>query len=298
MIRTIAVLGAGTMGSRIAQLFAAHGYAAVLYDPNESALRAAGQRMQLPEKTEAPLTYTSDLYEAVRDADLILEAAPEQLELKRALYAQIAPAIKPDAIVASNTSTYPLAALTSGIDFADRFIIAHFFNPAHLIPLVELVRSETTRPGIVEAATELLDSCGKVPVLLRKDIPGFIANRLQAALFREACHLLEQGIADAEQIDTVVREGLGLRWAVSGPFETADLGGLDIWHNVAAHLFPELSGATAAPDIVRNKVKEGQLGSKTGNGFYSYGNSHAADNAAGRRDRILTSILQAKENDL
>jgi 3-hydroxybutyryl-CoA dehydrogenase len=271
MIKNIAVLGAGTMGIGIAHLFAEHGFEVCIFEPNElphvikEKLHALGST-----GNSSAIVLFNELEKAVTQADLIVEAVPEQLEIKREVYRQLAQSIKKDTIVASNTSTFSLETLSEGQPFGNRMIITHFFNPAHLIPLVEIVGLPSTSPSIINMVVELMQVCSKTPVVLNRDIPGFIANRLQAALLREACFLLKSGIANADQIDTVVKEGLGLRWAFKGPFEIADLGGLDIWTKVAGHLFPNLSVSQDVPESMTTKVTNGELGVKSGKGYYSY----------------------------
>jgi 3-hydroxybutyryl-CoA dehydrogenase len=269
MIKKIAVLGAGTMGWGIAVLFGELGYSVSVFEPNEKARHDAA--LKLP-SIEGDIILYADLEKAVDDADLIIEAVPEQLDIKRKIYNQLQRMIRNDAIVASNTSTFALQTLAMEQPFADRMVITHFFNPPQLIPLVEIVGLTSTAPQVLEKIVKLLRDCGKTPVVLQKDIPGFIANRLQAALMREACYLLEQGIADAEQIDAVVKEGLGLRYAFKGPFEIADLGGLDVWAKVTGHLFPELGTAVTPPESLLENVKDGALGIKSGTGYYKYDN--------------------------
>jgi 3-hydroxybutyryl-CoA dehydrogenase len=309
MIQTIAVLGAGTMGHGIAQLLAQHGFQVRLYDPFPAALPAAratiqrnvslelqgqaGQSSALA-RLESNISYTSDLTEAVPEADLIIEAAPEQLEIKRELYQKIARLVKNDAIIGSNTSTYALETLASQQPFAERMLITHFFFPAPLVPLVEIVQLPTTKPGIAREVVDLLTRCGKSAVLLKKDIPGFIANRLQAAVAREAFNLLQAGVADIEQIDRAMKDGPGMRWAISGPFEIIDFGGLDVWAKVTGHLFPELDNSVTAPEPLLEKVREGQLGIKSGQGFYDYTDPDYKKRRPQERDQQLTRILKAK----
>lgn len=309
MFENIAVLGAGTMGHGIAQLFAWHGFNVALYDPNPEALRMAREKISsnvilMQEQGESPgspkimeslVLYTSELTEAVSASDLIIETAWENLDIKLKLFRQLAPVIKPQAIIASNTSTFGLETLAQHQPFANRMIITHFFNPAPIVPLVEIVRLSITSQGIIEQVIELLTHCGKVPVLLKRDIPGFIANRLQAAVLREACYLLENGVADAEQIDTAMKEGPGMRWALKGPFEIADLGGLDIWGKVAARLFPLLDTRQEEPDSIRDKVREGKLGLKSGNGFYDYVNESDGSITWSGLDRDLMFLQKLKQ---
>lgn len=294
MIRKIAVLGAGTMGLGIAGLFADNGYSVTVYDPNEAACRQGEAKLQGRGKGGTAVLWTGELRAAAAAADLIVEAAPEQLELKRALYRELAAALPAHAIVASNTSTFRLQALSEGLAYADRMIIMHFFNPADLVPLVEIVGAPSADPSMLREIAALLERCGKTPVVLKRDVPGFIANRLQAALMREACHLVESGTADIEQVDTAVREGLGLRWAFKGPFEIADAGGLDIWAKVTGHLFPELGGAVEAPALLTDKANEGRLGCKTGQGFYAYDDPAAA---AGRTIGQLRRLIDLKRDE-
>lgn len=306
----IAVLGAGTMGHGIAQLFAAGGRHVALYDPNPGQLEKAERsiRAQLAllregtgaaesaalEQAAGRIVFTSDLAEAAAGADWVFEAAPEQAAVKHELYRQLAPHLADHAAVASNTSTFSLAALAEDVLFADRMAIAHFFNPAPLVPLVEVVVLPVTKAGIAERLMRLLSACGKTPVLLRKDVPGFIANRLQAAVMREACHLLAAGVADAAQIDAAMRDGIGLRWALSGPFEVADYGGLDIWAKVTAHLLPELDAGTDAPEPILEQVRQGRLGAKTGGGFYEYGG--AAEEREQARNARLLRLLRSRND--
>jgi len=292
MIRHIAVLGAGTMGLSVAKLFAAHRYDVSLYEPSIHVREALEQQLQLSEETAAICLF-SNLEKAVSEADLIIECVPEEIEIKRQLYLQLTSVLKQDAIIASNTSTFALQQLAQGLPYTDRMVITHFFNPAHLIPLVELIDLPNTRSGLIEKLVELFRHMGKTPVVLNKDIPGFIANRLQAALMREACYLLENGIASAEQIDSAVKDGVGLRWALKGPFEIADLGGLDIWSKVTGHLFPELENGTDIPASILDKLERSELGIKTGSGYYTYAHQ---TNAASEMNESLRNLLDLKNS--
>ncbi|GGD64325.1 3-hydroxyacyl-CoA dehydrogenase family protein [Paenibacillus nasutitermitis] len=285
MITTITVLGAGTMGLGIARLFASHDYHVTLYDPN---LPSLPESVHQSSKTFS-IVLMSDFEKAVVEADLIVESAPEQLAVKREIFQRLGSLIKPQAIVASNTSTFALEELASDLTIGNRMMITHFFNPADHIPLVEIVGLPSTSPDILDEVTSVLQRCGKSPVVLRKDIPGFIANRLQAALMREACYLLEKGVADAGQIDTAVKEGLGLRWAFKGPFEIADLGGLDIWSKVTGNLFPKLANSSQAPQSILEKAASGELGVKSGRGFYEYeDSSRTSEQLAGNMQRLVS----------
>jgi len=285
MIEKIAVIGSGVMGHGIAQLYAMAGYEVAVYDIRQDLLdQAAGHiernlSLQVEEGVvnEAELReamgrirVTTDLEDAVREADFITEAIPEVLELKWELYTKLEAVAKPDAVIASNTSTFPISQLIEKASTSHRMLITHFFNPAQLVPLVEVVKHERVSDEVVAATMGLMREVGKEPVLLQKDVPGFIANRLQAALVREAFYLLNEGVASARDIDTAVTAGPGFRWAFVGPIETADYGGLDTWKRVLDNLTPVLDKRESAPDVINDLVEQGKLGAKTGEGIYSY----------------------------
>lgn len=302
MIKHVAVIGSGVMGHGIAQLYALAGFSVSLYDLQEELLHKAKasveQSLDLLEKegviTEQDkssalerIVLTTDLQQAVAEADVITEAVPEVIELKWQLFSQLEQFAKPEAIIASNTSTFSIARLIEKAKLPHRFIITHFFNPAQLVPLVEIVRHEQTAEEVVTATVKLMERIGKAPVLLKKDVPGFIANRLQTALMREAFHLLEEGVASAEDIDTVMKAGIGFRWAFVGPIETADFGGLDTWQRVMDNLAPELDQSTAAPQIISEHVNKGELGTKSGAGIYSYEHVSVADRLHARDEQFI-----------
>lgn len=294
MIRHVTVLGAGTMGLAIARLFAAYPYNVTLYEPYRIEMARS-----VISQDKLQIVLTNDLEKAVAGSDLIIESVPEDLGLKRQLYGQLTAWISNETIIASNTSTFPLQQLSEALPYADRFVIMHFFNPAHVVPLVELVGLPGTRSGLVDALADMLRKMDKEPVTLNKDISGFIANRLQAAMLREACFLLEQGIASAEAIDAAVRSGPGLRWALRGPFAIADLGGLDIWAKVSDKLFPDLSNETNVPASLRQRIERGELGVKSGSGYYAYDDPAAAVQAMNiaLRQLIHTHLMTREESD-
>ncbi|WHY96584.1 3-hydroxyacyl-CoA dehydrogenase family protein [Peribacillus simplex] len=308
MIKKIAIIGSGVMGSGIAQSFAVSGYFVTINDIKEELLYHAQNRIsenlsllieegtltdQEKQGALANITYSVDLEGAVRDADFIIEAIPEVLELKLNLYQQMEEIIKPDAIVASNTSTFPISQLMEKASFADRMVITHFFNPGHLVPLVEIVQHEETKPEIVKTTMDLMRKIGKSPILLKKEIAGFIANRLQTALMREAFYLLKEGVADAEDIDTAITAGPGFRWAFTGPIEIADFGGLDTWQRVFDNVSPVLDQSKEAPDLIRDLVAEGKLGTKSGEGIFTYEGSNVSQKI-NERDRNFIKLGKLK----
>ncbi|MCD1158939.1 3-hydroxyacyl-CoA dehydrogenase family protein [Peribacillus frigoritolerans] len=308
MIKKIAIIGSGVMGSGIAQSFAVSGYFVTINDIKEELLYHAQNRISenlsllieegaLTDREKqgalANITYSVDLEGAVRDADFIIEAIPEVIELKLNLYQQLEEIIKPDAIIASNTSTFPISQLMEKATFAERMVITHFFNPGHLVPLVEIVQHDETKPEIVKTTMDLMRKIGKSPILLKKEIAGFIANRLQTALMREAFYLLKEGVADAEDIDTAITAGPGFRWAFTGPIEIADFGGLDTWQRVFDNVSPVLDESKEAPDLIRDLVAEGKLGTKSGEGIFTYEESTVSQKI-NERDRNFIKLGKLK----
>jgi 3-hydroxybutyryl-CoA dehydrogenase len=306
LIQQLAVIGSGVMGHGIAQLYAMAGYQVTVYDIQQEFLERAAEWIEnnlallVEEGSLTPqaareagerIRYTTDLEAAVKEADFITEVIPEVLELKWELFAKLEQFAKPDAIIASNTSTFPISQLIEKATTAGRMIITHFFNPAQLVPLVEVVKHEDTSEAVVAATMQLMREIGKQPVLLQKDVPGFIANRLQAALVREAFHLLNEGVATAQDIDTAVTAGPGFRWAFVGPIETVDYGGLDTWKRVLDNLAPVLDKRESAPAVINELVAQGKLGTKSGAGIYSYletaGASEIADKIKERDTRYI-----------
>jgi 3-hydroxybutyryl-CoA dehydrogenase len=309
MVKKVAVIGAGLMGRGIAQLYALAGYPTHLYDIDDKFLASAKQILDenltlmvdksliTPDDKKAALarmTFTTDLKQAVQEVEFITEAIPEILELKLELFKKIEQLTNPDTIIASNTSTIPLSQMVKGITQPNRFIITHFFNPAHLVPLVEIVKNEQTSDHVIEITMSLMKEIGKEPVLLKKEVPGFIANRLQAAMVREAFHLLNEGVAEAEDIDTAITSGPGFRWAFIGPIETVDYGGLDTWKRVIENLAPELDKTEAAPKVIADLVEKGQLGTKTGQGIYSYIDTSVSEKVK-ERDMNFIELLKIKK---
>lgn len=281
-VERIAVLGAGVMGAGIARVLARAGHEVRVFDVDPAAAARAA--------ASAGASARDSVETAVEGATIVLEAAPERLELKRALIAQVE-AVNADAVIASNTSSIAPDALAAGMRDPARLVIAHFFNPADTVPLVEVVPGPATPAATVERMVALLTDAGKTAVPLAQQVEGFIANRLQAALYREAMHLVERGIATPEQVDQAVTAGVGPRWALAGPFEIMDLGGLDVWRSVTDAILPTLGDASAAPAMLRERAERGDLGAKTGEGFLP----RDAD-APARFAARLEALLAARES--
>jgi 3-hydroxybutyryl-CoA dehydrogenase len=310
MIKNIAVVGSGIMGRGIALIYALNGFKVFLYDCEPNALMEAGHRIEkdlallLTEglvtqnqqrQALANIIFNDSLKAAVKDADFVIEAVPEQLSLKQQIFSEIEKLVMDDTILASNTSTLPLTDLARYLSRPERMIITHFFNPAHLVPLVEVVAAENTPEYVLEATLNHLRRLKKKPVVLKKAVPGFIANRLQAALFREALYLLSIGVADCEDIDTAVTAGPGFRWSLIGPLETADFGGLDTWQKVMNNLCPELDCSKFSPKIIDVMNKEGRLGVKSGEGFYQYPDQETIAERIRLRDLNFIKLLKIGE---
>lgn len=286
-INTLAVIGAGAMGSGIAALFAAKGLEVVLIDPMPGALARAADVIDRQLGVYAPdgviearrRIRMDQGIEAACAGDLVIEAIPEKLELKRDLFARLDTLCPAETIFATNTSGLSISAIAQSVTRRDRFVGTHFFTPADVIPLVEVIRHDDTSTETVERVMASLRYVGKRPVLVNRDIPGFIANRIQHALAREAISLLEQGIASAEDIDEVVKWSLGIRLAITGPLEQRDMNGIDVHHAIATYLYPDLENRTTPSPLLARKVADGHLGAKTGQGFYAW--------PAGQREQIL-----------
>ncbi len=266
----LAIVGAGNMGNAIASLFVSHGWHALLIDPSQAAREKSRERLlqALPHGSDL-LSWKADLH-AAHDVSLIIEAAPEVLALKQSIFAQLEACCAPTAVIATNTSGISINQLAAELKHPERFIGTHFFTPADVIPLVEVIACEHTLPEHSASIMELLRSVGKLPVLVRKDVPGFIGNRLQHALAREAMSLLEKGVASAEDIDTVAKWALGIRLAITGPLEQRDINGLDVHHAITEYLYPDLENRETPSKVLSEKVKQGKLGVKTGEGFYDW----------------------------
>jgi 3-hydroxybutyryl-CoA dehydrogenase len=278
--KSVAVVGAGLMGHGIAQVFAQAGHRVVITDQDAAVLGVArarvGRNLQgegiEPDAILARMSVEPSLEAAVARADLVIEAAPEKLELKQSLFARIAAAAPRHAILASNTSVIPITRIGAALDeqARARLVGTHWWNPPHLVPLVEVVRTEFTRDEVFDATFDWLAAVGKRPVKVHRDVTGFIGNRLQHALWREALGLVEDGVCDAEAIDLVVKNSFGMRMPVLGPMENADLVGLELTRDVHQVLFPELKSNTAPSPLLDRLIAEGHTGMKSGQGLLDW----------------------------
>jgi len=305
-IRKISVIGSGIMGHGIGQTFALGGYDVVLDDVSDEILERALQRIRknLDTFVEFGITTddaarealsriktTTDLKKAARDSDFVVEAVPEVLDLKKRIFRDLDAYCPSHAIIASNTSGLSLTEIASGMKRQDQAVIAHWWNPPHIIPVVEIVKGRYTSDQTVNLVYDLLVAIGKKPVRILKEVPGFLGNRLQFALYREALSCLREGVASAEDIDLAVKGTFGFRLPTIGPLETSDFGGLDTFLNISEYLFKEIDRSTEPPELLKEKVKAGKLGVKTGEGFYPYP-GEKADEKIKERDRQFLQRLK------
>ena len=287
MIKRIAVLGAGTMGHGIAETFAMNGYDVNLYevfDPiREKVMGTIRSELEILARYEViaeseiesilgRITLYKELEPAVKDADYVIEATPENLELKQKLFRELDGYCKKDTVFGSNTSSLSLEKMTEGLseERKARTMVCHWYNPAHLMPLVELSYFGNMEYDVYMEIEDLYRKAGKQTVKVLKDVPGLVANRIQQGVAREVFSLIEMGVADPEEIDKALKFGPAFRYATTGQFEVADLGGLDIWCVVGDNLLGVMDNRKEANPLLRQKVQEGKLGFKSGEGFFSY----------------------------
>ena len=309
-IRNISVIGAGIMGHGIGLTYALGGYEVALNDISNMILGNAMSHIRddlktfadsglisqdMIEETLSHLTTTTDFEKAVKNADFVTEAALEDIEVKRRIFSNLDVLCPEHTILASNTSSLVMREFTSQCKRKDKILITHWMNPPHIVPAVEIVRGEETSDETMELIYALLKKVKKMPIKLLKEAPGFIVNRLQMGLIREVWSLWQQGIASPEDIDTVVKGSFGFRLAAIGPLETCDLGGLDIWYNIADRLFKVISDTHEPPEELKKMVEAGELGLKSRKGFFDYGIGYfdkGQDERVKARDEKFIQLLK------
>ena len=284
-VKKAAVIGTGTMGPGIAQVLAQHGVEVRIYDIDNNKLKKARETLAgtlnlvyqeglISEADvgaiQSRIRDASSLEEAVQGVDLVLEVIPEVFELKSKLLAELDNICDPATILASNTSGLSITAMAKSTNRSERVIGMHWWNPPIIIPVIEIVKGDKTDEAVVQTVDALIRKINKIPVLVKKDVPGFLGNRLQYALMREAIALLNEGVASAEDIDTMIKAGIGFKFPVMGPLETIDMAGLDIYYRVSGYLNKDLDRSQGPAPIVEEMVNRGDLGLKSGKGFYDY----------------------------
>ncbi|QLG27346.1 3-hydroxyacyl-CoA dehydrogenase family protein [Halorarum halophilum] len=305
MIQHTAVVGAGDMGHGFAAHFALHGRDVTLIDHRQSNLEEAEARIRevvafhdeeglasaSADEVLGRITFTLDRAEGVSDVDFVLETVPEELDLKREVFAALADAAPSDAVLASNTSGIPVTDIAAGNDATDRIVGCHWWYPPYLLEPVEVVRGEATSDATMERTTAFIEDIDREPVVVERDVPGFVWNRVQNAVVRECMHLAAEGVASVEDINTAIRDGYARRTAVIGPFETVDVGGLALYRTVAGNLYPHLSDADEPSDLYDEYLDAGRGGIEDGAGFFEY--DVPAREVTRRRDEGLAALQRA-----
>ena len=304
-IRRIGIIGAGLMGHGIAQVFASAGYDVNLYDADKATLEAAKGRIETnfkvfialglagPEEVAGCLgriALCPSLEALCSGCQYILEAILEDLELKRKVFAEVERLSAPGAIFSSNTSAISITEIAAALKNRGRFLGTHFWNPPQVLPCVEVIRGDDTGEEAFETIFALMEKVGKVPVRVLRDVPGFLGNRLQHAMWREAVSLCDKGVASAEDIDKVVKYGFGARMPFIGPMETADLAGLVLTRDIHKYLFPYLESTTKPAPVLERLISEGATGVKAGRGFYDW-TPEKIQQIIQQRDTVLLRIL-------
>jgi 3-hydroxybutyryl-CoA dehydrogenase len=272
------VIGGGIMGGDIATLFAAHGWTVHVMSPSAKTRDALPARISgglaklgAPAGHAASVKYYADL-KAIpwTDIAIVVEAATEDLALKQKLFAEVEALAKPNIPLTSNTSNFPIGDIAKGLKHPGRVAGLHFFMPAHLVPLVEVVSSPLTDAKVAESLVQLLKDLDKAPIWVKKDVPGFVGNRLQHAMMREALYLIEDGVTDAEGIDTAVRYGFGFRFIACGPMKQKEMSGWDTHDLVASALYPHLHDEKGPPQWLKELVAKGRTGMKVKAGMWDW----------------------------
>jgi 3-hydroxybutyryl-CoA dehydrogenase len=296
----IAVVGAGLMGHGIAQVFALAGHAVTITDSFAQNLDTAKSRIAAnlrdlgeDERAAERVRIYADLAEAVRDADYVVEAVSEDLALKQRLFAEIERHVRRDTILASNTSVIPITAIMQNLAPRERAIGTHWWNPPFLVPLVEVIETQWTSAETVAWTMKLHEAAGKTPAHVKKDVPGFIGNRLQHALWREAISLVENGICDAETVDAVVKASFGRRLPVLGPLENADLVGTDLTLAIHNIVLPAIDSRPAPSPYLQKLVAEKKLGFKSGEGFRKW----STDDQAALRAKVVAHLKSMQDTE-
>ena len=303
-IRNVHIAGAGVMGSAIAQVFALAGYTVSVYDISQAALEKVGETVQnnlnylierqklAPDAAEqalARISTTADMAD-FSTADLVIEAIIEKMDIKQSFFQRLEAIVAPDALLATNTSGLSINGIGALLRDKSRFLGANWWTPAYIIPLVEIVRCDETADATVQALYDILTAVGKKPIVINREVSGFVGNRMQFALFREAMHIVEEGLATPEDVDKVLKYGLGLRYAVLGPFSVADYGGVDTYFHISDSLFADLDTRQDANTLIRKLYEAGHYGLKTGEGFYTYPAEDRQRLLDARDDKLLAIL--------
>ncbi len=302
----VAVVGSGLMGRGIGLVFATAGFPVTLVDLNQMVLDAALEQISTSLSTMeksgllkgskksvlARISSTPDLSKGVSEASYVVEAIFEDVNAKKDVFRRVEESVDETTIMASNTTAIPITTLAGATNHPERVVGAHFWNPPHLVPAVEVTRGEKTSPESIQKTLALLRAAGKKPAVVQKDVPGQIGIRILYAMIREATWLVENGIASPEDVDNIVKEALGGRLEILGPLELADLSGIDLVEHVANILYKSLDSSTGPQPLVKHMVDAGELGVKTGKGFYDWRDGRNAKETIRERDAHLIKLLK------
>ena len=300
----VVIVGGGIMGGDIATVFAAKGWQVHVMSPSQKTRDALGARLSAGLKkvnADAACTKNVAVYTKLEDiawqsVDLVVEAVTEDLPLKQKLFAQLEALVRPDTPITTNTSNFQIGSVSQGLKTAARMAGLHFFMPAHLVPLVEVVSAETTDPAVAAKLEKIMSELGKAPIRVNKDVPGFVGNRLQQALMREAMWMIHDGVTTAEGIDTAVRFGFGFRFVACGPFLQKEMSGWDTNFAVATSLYPQLHNETTPPPFFKAMVERGHVGMKARHGFWPWTDESIAQEKA-RIEKALQAGFAILESD-
>ena len=300
----VVVVGGGTMGADVAIVFARGGYPTQVIESNLDRYAAIPGYVNqiMSESGHGSDHQLISVVPTMHDINwtnvkLVVECIPERLDSKKTLFAELEQFVNTDTILASNSSSFPISAISEGLKTAHRMIGLHFFMPAHLIPCVEVVYGSQTNHAIAQQLTEVMTSCAMVPVQVKKDLPGFLANRLQHALSREAFAMIDAGIATPEDIDKAVRFGFGFRYLAAGPVMQRDHAGIEIHAAAGASIYPSLNNAPTIAKSLDDRVKANHLGMKTGQGFFKW-TPETIQIERKRYDNILKQGLQIIQDEI
>ncbi|MBW1676496.1 MAG: 3-hydroxyacyl-CoA dehydrogenase family protein [Deltaproteobacteria bacterium] len=308
-VENIAVIGAGLMGRGIAQVFACYGHPVWLVDTEEKILKLAKEQVEknLKQMLQHGISFsdeieevldristTTDMVRACEGCDFVVEAVYENLDLKQQVFADLDRFCPPEAILCSNTSVIAITEIAERASKRERILGTHWWNPPYLIPLVEVVRAEETADRCIDATYDLLTRVGKHPVRIHKDVPGFVGNRLQHALWREAFAIIDEGICDPATVDEVVCSGFGLRLPILGPVENADMVGLDLTLSIHDYILKYLNANPTPSTTLRSRVEQKHLGFKTGKGFQEWSDAEVAASRERLTNYLMKVISQEK----
>lgn len=278
--KRVAVMGTGTMGPGMGAVLARAGMHVTLYDTSAEQLEKAKagyelalgvlDRLETPVVEGGTVTYCDTVAAALAGAEFVIEAIPENLALKQKVYAEYEQHVGPEVIIASNTSGIPATKIAAELQHPERVIVMHWSNPPHLIPMIEVVPGEKTSQQAVDDTIAVINDVGYYPCLLKKEVPGFVENRVLYAIMRECLALVDEGVVDLEELDLNVKWGIGYKLAVIPPMHLLDMAGMDIYTAVASYLNPDLSNASEVSPTIKALVEQGRLGMKTKGGLFDY----------------------------